>query len=338
MKLYAGIDLHSNNHVVVLSDAEGKEVYRKRHPNDLKVTLNALEPHQAQIEGVAVESTYNWYWLVDGLMDNGYRVHLVNTAAVQQYQGLKYADDNTDARWLSNLLRLGILPEGYIFPREERAVRDLSRKRMQLVQMRTANILSIQNIAARNRGSSLSANRVKALAPEDIEQLFPLSEVALAVDSNRVIVQALEEQIIRLEKAMLAHAKIRPELHHLLSAPGIGKVLALAILLETGDIGRFAGPGNYASYCRCVGSDRISNGKSKGKGNTKNGNKYLAWAYIEAANFAIRHNDRIKRYYQRKLAKTHRVVAKKTVAHKMARACYHMMRERTDFDLDRAFG
>jgi len=333
MTLYCGIDLHSNNHVVVLSDGDGKEVYRKRLPNDLKITLEALEPYQPQIEGVAVESTYNWYWLVDGLMDNGYRVHLVNTAAVQQYQGLKYSDDNTDARWLSNLLRLGILPEGYIFPREERAVRDLSRKRIQLVQMRTANILSIQNIAARNRGSSLSANRVKTLLPEDIEELFSLSQVALAVDSSRTIVQALEEQVIRLEKAMLEHAKIRPEFHRLLTAPGIGRVLALTILLETGDIRRFAGPGNYASYCRCVRSDRVSNGKSKGKGNTKNGNKYLAWAYLEAANFAIRYDERVKRYYQRKLAKSRVVVAKKTIAHKMARACYYVMRDQVDFDI-----
>jgi len=106
MKLYAGIDLHSNNHVVVVSDEDGKQVYRKRLSNDLEKTLSALAPYQSQIQGVAVESTYNWYWLVDGLMDHGYRLHLVNTAAVRQYEGLKYADDNTDAYWLSNLLRL----------------------------------------------------------------------------------------------------------------------------------------------------------------------------------------------------------------------------------------
>jgi len=337
MKLYAGIDLHSNNHVVVVSDEDGKQVYRKRLSNDLEKTLSALAPYQPEIEGVAVESTYNWYWLVDGLMDHGYRLHLVNTAAVRQYEGLKYADDNTDAYWLSNLLRLGILPEGYIFPREDRAVRDLSRKRCQLVQMCTANLLSIENIAARNLGYKLSANRIKALLPEDVERIFPQPEVALAVDTNRVVVRSLSEQIARLEKAMLAQARKRPEYRHLLTAPGIGKILALTILLETGDIGRFPGPGHYASYCRCVSSARISNNKSKGKGNTKNGNKHLAWAFVEAANFATRYNDRIKAYYQRKLHNTHPVVARKTVAHKMARACFYMMRDRLDFDIDKAF-
>ena len=124
----------------------------------------------------------------------------------------------------------------------------------------------------------------------------------------------------------------------MLTTSGIGEILGLTILLETGPIERFARVGNYASYCRCVGSERISNGKRKGHGNTKSGNKYLAWAYLEAANFAVRYNDKIKRYYQRKRAKTNGVVAIKAVAHKLARACYHMLREGTDFDVDRAFG
>jgi transposase len=109
-------------------------------------------------------------------------------------------------------------------------------------------------------------------------------------------------------------------------------------MLETGDIRRFASVGNYASYCRCVGSQKISNGKTKGKGNTKNGNKYLAWAFVEAANFAIRFNAKIKSFYQRKKAKTKGVVALKAVAHKLCRACYYIMRDRVAFDVTKAFG
>jgi transposase len=108
-------------------------------------------------------------------------------------------------------------------------------------------------------------------------------------------------------------------------------------VLETGPVGRFARVGNYASYSRLVGSEHLSNGKRKGRGNTKSGNKYLAWAYLEAANFAVRYNPTIKRYYQRKKARTNAMVAIKTVAHKLARACYYMLREGTDFDVGRAF-
>jgi transposase len=102
-------------------------------------------------------------------------------------------------------------------------------------------------------------------------------------------------------------------------------------------VARFAQVGNDASYSRLVGSGRLSNGKRKGKGNTKSGNKYLAWAYLEAANFAVRYNAKIKRYYQRKRARTNRVVAIKTVARKLARAFYYMLRDGTDFDVERAF-
>ena len=111
----------------------------------------------------------------------------------------------------------------------------------------------------------------------------------------------------------------------------------LTILLETGEIGRFAQVGHYASYCRCVGSERISNGKRKGRGNTKNGNRYLAWAFVEAANFAVRYDATIKRYYQRKCARSNGVVAIKTVAHKLARACYYILRDQVPFDVDKAF-
>ena len=108
-------------------------------------------------------------------------------------------------------------------------------------------------------------------------------------------------------------------------------------MLETGDISRFESVGNYASYCRLVGSIKLSNGKKKGKGNAKNGNKYLSWAYVEAANFCIRYDEHAKRYYQKKSAKTKRVVALKALAHKLARASYYVMRDNVEFDSRKLF-
>ena len=136
-----------------------------------------------------MESTYNWYWLVDGLMDQGHRVHLANTAAIQQYEGLKYTDDHSDARWLAHILRLGVLPEGYIYPKEERAVRDLLRKRSQMVRQRTANLLSIQNLITRNTGSSISANRIKALDIQAGRRAVAQPRFALAVKANLAMMQ-----------------------------------------------------------------------------------------------------------------------------------------------------
>ena len=154
MKLYGAIDLHSTNNVTVVIDEQDRVVYQKRLPNDLALILKELSVYQSELQGIVVESTYNWYWLVDGLMAEGYKVYLANTAAIQQYEGLKYTDDHSDARWLAHLLRLGVLPQGYIYPKAERPVRDLLRKRSQLVRQRTTNLLSIQNLMTRNTGSS----------------------------------------------------------------------------------------------------------------------------------------------------------------------------------------
>ena len=338
MPLYGGIDLHGNNSVVVLIDEQDQVLYQKRLPNDLATILEQLAPHQSKIEGLVVESTYNWYWLVDGLMDAGYRLHLANPAAIQQYSGLKYTNDHSDARWLAHMLRLGVLPEGYIYPKAQRPVRDLLRKRGQLVDQQTSNVLSIQNIIVRNTGSRLSSNRIKSLSQSDLHELLPDSDQALAISSALAVVGCLAEQIKAVEKRVRTRIQRTPLYELLRTVDGIGPILAQTILLETGDIGRFPSVGDYASYCRCVDSTKVSNGKRKGQGNVKNGNPYLSWAYAEAAHFAIRFNPNVQRYYQRKLAKTKLPVARKTVAHKLARACYHMMRHQVAFDAAKAFG
>ena len=337
MKLFGAIDLHSNNNVTVLIDERDEVVYRKRLPNDLRLIIEQLSPYQSTLEGIVVESTYNWYWLVDGLMEKGHRVHRANTAAIQQYEGLKYTDDDSDARWVAHLLRLKVLPQGYIYPKEERAVRDLLRKRSQLVHQKTANLLSVQNLYTRNTGSSISANRIKKLPSQEVDGLFTLGDVGLAVKANLSVMRCLEAEIKSLEEVVKERVKLKPAFRYLLTVSGIGPTLALTIMLETGDIRRFPRVGNFASYCRCVGSEKISNGKRKGKGNTKNGNKYLSWAFVEAANFAIRYEPLIARFYQRKKAKTHGVVAIKAVAHKLSRACYYVMRDEVPFDVGRAF-
>jgi transposase len=332
------MDLHSTNNVTVVIDEQDRVVYQKRLPNDLVLILKELSVYQSELQGVVVESTYNWYWLVDGLMEQGYKVHLANTAAIQQYEGLKYTDDHSDARWLAHLLRLEVLPEGYIYPRAERAVRDLLRKRSQLVRQRTTNLLSIQNLLTRNTGSSLSANRIKGLDVQQVDEILPNEDLALAVKANLSVMSSADQQVELLEQTVTQRVKLRPQVSFLKSVPGIGEILALTIMLETGDIGRFCSVGNFASYCRCVGSQKISNGKKKGKGNTKNGNKYLAWAFVEAAHFAIQYNSKIKSFYQRKKAKTKIVVALKAVAHKLCRACYYIIRDGVAFDVSRAFG
>lgn len=338
MRLYAAIDLHSNNSVLVILDEQDQVVYERRHRNELSSVLLALSPYRESIQAVAVESTYNWYWLVDGLMAAGYTVKLVNTVAVKTYDGLKYSGDEHDARHLAHLLRLGILPTGYIYPKEERGVRDLLRKRSQLVRARTAQLLSIQNLVSRNTGKGIAARDIRKLDDESLERVCAGDSARkLAIGANLKVLACLDEQIKLLEGALLSQARLKPEFETLLTVDGIGTTLGMTIMYEAGSIERFPKVGSFASYARCVESSRWSNGKKKGEGNRKNGNKYLSWAFVEAAHHAVRHSERARKFYQRKKAKTNGAIAVKAVAHKLARACYHMLKTQQPFDETRAF-
>jgi transposase len=338
MSVYAGIDLHSNNNVLAVLDEHDRVLRQRRLPNELPAVLRELEPFRDELAGIVVESTYNWYWLVDGLMAHGYRLHLANTAAVPQYAGLKHGNDESDARHLAHLLRLGILPEGYIYPRNERAVRDLLRRRFQLVRTSVRLIQSVQSAWARYTGKRLSANAFRQLTGTEIESAFPDAVARLSVLTQLKVWQAVDEQVRQIEKWVTEFAGRGAERKALRSVAGIGVILSLTIALETGTVTRFASIGDYASYCRLVRSERLSNGKKKGEGNRKCGNRYLAWAYIEAATFAIHHSAPIKVWYQRKCGKRHKILALKAVAHKLARACYCLMRDGGVFDASRAFG
>jgi len=338
MSLYCGIDLHSNNNYISIIDSNDKIIFERKLTNNIGAVTDALARMREPITGIAIESTYNWYWLVDGLQELSYKIHLVNTSKVKQYEGLKYTDDKYDAYWLAHLMKLGILPTGYIFPKEMRAVRDLLRRRMQLVQQRTANILSIGNQLTRNTGKQFSSNKIKSLKLVDMKSMIKDPNIQLSIKSNINIMQSLSVQIKLIEKAVLKQVELKEEYIKLTEIDGIGVILALTIMLETGDIARFKAVGNYASYCRCVNSKRTSNDKKKGEGNKKNGNKYLAWAFVEVANHSMRFNEKAKRYYQKKAAKTKRVVALKALAHKYARACYYVIKNKESFDENRLFG
>lgn len=337
MTLYGGIDLHSNNVMVSLIDDVDQLISEKRLPNNLNTIQSHLRPFKDDLSALVVESTYNWYWLVDGLQDEGFDVRLANTVAIKQYEGIKHTNDASDARYLAQLLRLGILPEGHIYPREQRAVRDLLRRRSLLVHQRTSQHLSLQSLIARHSGVRLPSLKVKQLTPDALHEYLgqpaALTSASIFLEQMRSLNSAIQE----LESAVGQQCLTTPEYLLLNSITGVGPIIGQSILLETGSIDRFPGVGNYASYARCVPTEQLSNGKIKGRGNRKNGNRYLALAFMEAAHYATIWDSTIKRYYQRKLTKVHKIVAKKTIANKLARAVYHMLKNNQPFDVTRAF-
>ena len=190
----------------------------------------------------------------------------------------------------------------------------------------------------RTTGKRVSGANLEKWDFRHIEQTFPNSYDQFAAECILEMIWSQTKRLKKMEAHVLKHLKELPEYHRLLQIPGIGKVLGITIALETGPIGRFAGAAQYASYCRAVPSQRISNDKSKGKNNRKNGNKYLGWAYIEAAHHAQIHYPRIRSWFDRKKRKTNRCVASKALAAKLAKSAFYVLRDGVDFDEQKLFG
>ena len=338
MGLYGGFDLHSNNSYLGIKNEEGTVVFGKRLKNNKQLIIDTLEPFRADMKELCVESTYNWYWLADLLEDNDYNIKLANPLAIQQYKGMKNANDKTDAFWLAEMLRLGILPTGHIHKREERSVRDLLRRRMAFVQQRVEHKLSLMSLFERVFGVRVANDKI-------INENYDIDEndmdpcVKFHIDSLIRAIEGLTSIIVDIEDKVLSMTKDDPAYDNLSTIPGVGKILSMTIILETGDISRFKKVANYTSYCRCTDAKRTSNGKVKGKNLSKCGNKYLSWAFSEAASGCIRSCEEARRFRDRKLkGKDQKVLANRSLATKLCKAAFYIVRDQTPFSVEKCFG
>src|SRR6266511_1855760 len=205
-KLIAGMDLHSNNVVIGLMDMDGKRVAHQKVECRLSEVVKFLAPYKKRLEQLAVESTYNWYWLVDGLRALRYPVVRANPAGMEQYSGIKHADDTNDAFFLAELTRLKILPTGHIYDAELRPVRDLLRRRLTLVHHRTALMLSFKSLYTRTTGQEMSLSQFKELETKEAQQLYDHPANQLIAGMQIQHIEQLTESIQKIEKAVLGCA------------------------------------------------------------------------------------------------------------------------------------
>jgi transposase len=336
-RVFAGLDLHSNNVMIGIVDEEGRRLKHQKLPCDLKQVRAFLQPWKRRLGSVAVESTYNWYWLVDGLREDGYPTHLANPAGMEQYSGIKHTDDKNDAFFLADLQRLNILPKGYVYDPALRPTRDLFRRRLNLVRQRTALILSFKSLYARTTGQAMPLGQLKRMEVTESKSLYEDPANCLIAEIQKQHIDALSQSISVIEKEVLSSARKLPRYDNLTSLPGVGDILGMTIIMEVGEISRFKSAEQFASYCRTVDSRRLSNNKKKGENNRKCGNRYLAWAFVEAANFAKRYDPDCRQWFDRKTAKRHTILATKALACKLAKAAWYLMSEDGHYDAKRMF-
>ena len=341
MALYCGIDLSARTSQVCVIDEDISVLVQQKVPNELDRITALIEPYRDSLQTV-VESTFNWYWLVDGLQEAGYDVCLAHPFGLWMITAAKVKTDRRDAFALAKLLKAGMIPEAYIYPKKHRPVRDLLRRRNRLVRMRAEEYGSLRLMLLRYGILEHTRNGIRRTIEEDIELWFkdPAIQVHARQELRRIWLYT--EQIRDLEQVIRRAAKDRPEYRLLLLVPGIGDILAVTILYETGDISRFKSARNYSSYCRLVPGIAQSGTSSKRGRGSKQGNHYLKWAFTQAATYAVRHVPKIRRSFDRHVRR-HRgrgakMVAYNIIGHKLAQAVYHILRDGTEYQEELLFG
>jgi transposase len=340
MSCFCGIDLGAKRSQVCIIDDEQRVLVNRKVANDITVIYGLLKPHGVQVQTV-VESTFNWYWIVDGLKERGVPVTLAHSLKLAAIASAKVKTDKRDALTLALLLRAKMIPESYIYPAEERPLRDLVRKRWNLVAMRADEYRRLRGLLYRNGICDVGANDVRLMGQEEVDELLdhPLIRRQAMLEIERVAL--FSKQIRELEREILSHVKTRRDFKNLMTIPGIGAILALTILLEIGEISRFPDARKFASYCRVApGCADSGDTHRRGRGN-KQGNPYLKWALTQAAAYSARYDETFKAYFGRVRAKHSSasgiIITHCTVAHRIALAVFHVLRDGLPYDQEKLF-
>lgn len=338
---YSGIDLSArDSHLCVLDENLSIHLHLKT-ANDLPRIAHLLDPFKPHLQ-VVVESTFNWYWLVDGLQALGFDVSLAHTLGLAMITKAKVKTDRRDAFTLAKLLRVGLIPKAYIYPASSRPVRDLLRRRLKAVALRAQEYGSLRQLLLREGILSTSRNQIKLADDEDLKAWFshPLVQTSASQQLERI--SLLSRQIAQLEQQVLDLSKQRDDYKRLLEISGIGRILALTILYEIGEISRFKDVRHFSSYCRLVPGVAQSGAVSRRGRASKQGNAFLKSAFNQAAVVAVRSYPAIKRCYQRHLQRhrgsARKLVAYNVIAHKLAQAVYQVLKQGVDYNQELLFG
>jgi transposase len=336
-KFYVGVDLHARTMFTHVLDAKGKTVFERDLPADPAAFLRAIKPYRKDLV-VGCECMFAWYWLADLCEDQGIPFALGHALAMKHIHQGKSKSDKIDAAKLAAMLRGGLFPVAYAYPRAKRQTRDLLRRRSFFVRRRSQLIAHIVNTNSQFNLPPLAKKLTYAAnRSEEIATRFTDPSTRLMVESDLALIDDYDAQIARLELHLTRTAKVDDPVTFgfLRTVPGIGPILGLTLLYEIDTIQRFPEVGNFLSYSRLVRCEHSSAGKVKGSGPKKVGNAHLKWAFSEAACLMIRAVPAVKGWTQRQEKKRGKRKALSVLEAKLGRAVYHLWRKQQAFDLKR---
>jgi transposase len=316
-------------------DEDREIVLHRRVDCDERKLDRALAPYREDLV-IGVECMFKWYWLSDYCEDRSIPFVLGHALEMKAIHGRKSGNDKLDAARIARLLGSGMFPVAYVYPKMMRATRDLMRRRSYMVNQRSTLINHIQVTNLQYNLPELG----KISNPDNREGIIEQFEdpaVRASMEANMTVIDILDVVIKRLEQQIVKAA--RGHDHHafglLKSVHGIGDIIGLTLLYEIHDIGRFDSLGGFLSYCRLIKCTKTSDGKPKGTGKKKQGNRHLKWAFSEAAVMFLRNNAEGKKLHSRLVKKHGKAKALGIIGARLARAVYYMLHRNTPFDMDR---
>ena len=330
---YCGIDLHARSLYVCILDANGDTILHREIKALPEPLLNLLTPYIGNIV-VGVECMHCWYWVSDFCAEHGIDFILGHALYMKAIHGGKAKNDRIDSYKIAHLIRGGNFPLAYVYPPEMRAARDLLRRRTRIVRHGADLKAHVKNTTSQY---NLPANNLDLKYPcarEAMRNCFDNEFVQRNVDLDLNIIAFYRHELSSIECFIEKHAKHHngSDYHILTSFPGIGRILALTILYEVGDIARFSTVQDFASYSRLIKCKAESAGKSYGTQGNKIGNAHLKWAFGEIAVLYLRGNDKAKAHLLKLQKRMSKAKALSALAHKIGRCVYYMLKNQKVFD------
>lgn len=330
MPFYCGIDQGKRSSDICVIDETRRIKIQASIKNDLGGIAALLAPYRQGLK-IVVESSSTWYWLIDGLHKAGFEdVVLAHSSKISMITKAKVKTDRRDARTLAELLMAGYIPEGYIYPKDRRWLRDTVRLRQELVSMRTAEILRLKTMAARFGHNDIPRNDMDGIEEEELKSLLKEKYLAVYVPDALDRMNLFSAQVEHLDTLLEKELGSDRMLKRIREVPGLGRVLSLSIFLECGELSRFNNPKGFCSYCRVAPGIAQSGRKiGRGRGN-KQGNSFLKHAFMQAAVAAVRCYPDIRAFFEmhqsRRIGYGSKRICYNIVAHKLALAVFKIMK------------
>jgi len=335
-KNYCGIDLHANKMYVCIINQDGQTVFHRNMKAEPNTFLRAIKPFRDDLV-VSAECMFTWYWVADLCEQESIPFILGHALYMKAIHGGKSKNDRIDSLKIAALLKGGLIPMAYVYPRKMRATRDLMRRRNHFMRKRAELFAHIQNTASQYNLQDPLGRIAKPQNREGVIERFDLPCVQKSIEANLEMIVTYDRVISGLERDIIQSAKDHDPVSHALlkTIPGVGRIIALNLLYEIENIRRFPRVQDFVSYCRLVKCAKESNGKRYGSSGKKIGNAHLKWAFSEAAILFLKGNEPGKKYLQKITNKHGKGKALSILAHKLGRAVYYVLKNQKAFNMNK---